>query len=199
MRDGPWEPFLWRVGRAGVLSSPPITMKTILRLVSAAGFALLVLAPLPGADFAKKRNYQACLRGLPECNREMLSWTQRPSVKRADVKRERQARELSFRACQGRIESVPCDLSILTPKQYAKVGGESYRTYRQTGSDAAPAARSSTKAPIDNSPAVRHCAENGSCYGDTSTATGRPKTVHVKGYYRSDGTYVRGHYRSKPR
>ena len=43
------------------------------------------------------------------------------------------------------------------------------------------------------------CAENGSCYGEMSGATGRAKTVHVQGYYRKDGTYVRGHYRSKPR
>ena len=43
------------------------------------------------------------------------------------------------------------------------------------------------------------CAENGSCYGDISSHTGRPKTVAVKGYYRKDGTYVRGHYRSKPK
>lgn len=41
------------------------------------------------------------------------------------------------------------------------------------------------------------CAENGSCYGDTSKITHRPKTVHVRGYYRKNGTYVRGHYRSK--
>lgn len=42
------------------------------------------------------------------------------------------------------------------------------------------------------------CAENGSCYGDISSRTGRAKTVHVNGYYRSNGTYVRGHYRSSP-
>ena len=42
------------------------------------------------------------------------------------------------------------------------------------------------------------CAENGSCYGDTSVLTGRSKDVHVQGYYRKDGTYVRGHYRSSP-
>lgn len=48
-------------------------------------------------------------------------------------------------------------------------------------------------------PAAYGCAENGSCYGDISTATGRPKTVSVSGYYRRDGTYVRGHYRSRPR
>jgi hypothetical protein len=43
------------------------------------------------------------------------------------------------------------------------------------------------------------CAENGSCFGDLSTVTGQPKTVHVQGYTRKDGTYVRGHYRSAPR
>jgi|ERR1035437_2284867 hypothetical protein len=41
------------------------------------------------------------------------------------------------------------------------------------------------------------CAENGSCYGDISARTGLPKTVPVHGYYRANGTYVRGYYRSK--
>jgi hypothetical protein len=41
------------------------------------------------------------------------------------------------------------------------------------------------------------CAENGSCYGDISNITGLPKTVPVNGYFRSDGTYVRGYYRSR--
>lgn len=44
-----------------------------------------------------------------------------------------------------------------------------------------------------------HVAENGSYYGEISKTTDRPKTVHVQGYYRKDGTYVRGHYRSRPR
>lgn len=48
-----------------------------------------------------------------------------------------------------------------------------------------------------NAPRAYPCAENGSCYGDISAATGRPKTIEVQGYYRKDGTYVRGHYRSK--
>jgi hypothetical protein len=46
-------------------------------------------------------------------------------------------------------------------------------------------------------PAVNGVAENGSYHGETSTLTGKPKTVEVRGYYRKDGTYVRGHYRSK--
>ena len=45
----------------------------------------------------------------------------------------------------------------------------------------------------------RGCAENGSCFGDISPHTGWPKTVRVRGYRRRDGTYVRGHYRSRPR
>jgi len=50
--------------------------------------------------------------------------------------------------------------------------------------------------PVTTGPPV---AENGSYYGEISDKTGRPKTVEVRGYYRSDGTYVRGHYRSAPR
>ena len=42
-------------------------------------------------------------------------------------------------------------------------------------------------------------AENGSHYGEISRQTGRPKTVRVRGYYRKSGTYVRSHYRSRPR
>jgi hypothetical protein len=42
-------------------------------------------------------------------------------------------------------------------------------------------------------------AENGSYYGEISKNTGRPKTVYVNGYFRKDGTYVRSHYRSRPR
>ena len=41
-------------------------------------------------------------------------------------------------------------------------------------------------------------AENGSYYGEPNQY-GVPKTVPVSGYYRKDGTYVRGHYRSAPR
>lgn len=39
--------------------------------------------------------------------------------------------------------------------------------------------------------------ENGSYYGQLNEH-GRPKTMRVRGYYRKDGTYVRGHYRSRP-
>lgn len=40
-------------------------------------------------------------------------------------------------------------------------------------------------------------AENGTYYGQLNDNS-IPKTVHVGGYLRRDGTYVRGHYRSPP-
>lgn len=40
---------------------------------------------------------------------------------------------------------------------------------------------------------------NNSSYGEISERTHRPKTENIDGYYRQDGTYVKGHYRSKSR
>jgi hypothetical protein len=42
-------------------------------------------------------------------------------------------------------------------------------------------------------------AENGDIYGIDNDGDGRAETVFVRGYYRKDGTYVRSHYRAKPR
>jgi hypothetical protein len=61
-------------------------------------------------------------------------------------------------------------------------------------------APTAVRAPVDLlAPENTWVAENGSYYGEISTNTGRPKTVHVDGYYRTDGTYVREHFRSPPR
>jgi hypothetical protein len=62
-----------------------------------------------------------------------------------------------------------------------------------------PLPPNSPTAAAPSTPPASGCAENGSCYGDISPATGRPKTVFVDGYIRKDGTYVRGHVRSAPR
>lgn len=56
---------------------------------------------------------------------------------------------------------------------------------------------SSPRAPLPTPSYIPSCAENNSCYGDISNITGKSKTVNVNGYYRRDGTYVRGHYRSR--
>lgn len=66
---------------------------------------------------------------------------------------------------------------------------------------AAPAPSTYTPAYLGPPPAPEAqprygCSESGSCYGDISPATGRPKTVYVPGYFKSNGKYVRGYYRS---
>lgn len=55
------------------------------------------------------------------------------------------------------------------------------------------------KEPLSTAPSGLGCAENGSCYGDISNINGMPKTQSINGYFRKDGTYVRGHYRSSGR
>lgn len=41
--------------------------------------------------------------------------------------------------------------------------------------------------------------KNNSYKGEISETLDRPKDVKVNGYYRKDGTYVKGHYRSSPK
>ena len=83
---------------------------------------------------------------------------------------------------------------------YSRAGGASTLCYASDVSDQMVAAyRGTVTSAPPASNAARPCAENGSCYGDVSAYTGRPKTVAVQGHYRKDGTYVRSHYRSAPR
>lgn len=42
-------------------------------------------------------------------------------------------------------------------------------------------------------------AENGDVRGFDNDGDGRTEPVHVRGYFRKDGTYVQGHYRARPR
>jgi len=41
-------------------------------------------------------------------------------------------------------------------------------------------------------------AENGDLYNVDNDGDGRVEPIYVNGYYRSDGTYVRSHYRARP-
>jgi hypothetical protein len=104
-------------------------------------------------------------------------------------------------------QSALCNTRLLTARQRAHAEQATSRLLSAawlteglcnrrwlTGSQVA-----SVSAPSVAVPTVGACAENGTCYGDISEVTGRPKTVQVAGYYRKNGTYVRGHYRSAPR
>jgi hypothetical protein len=121
-----------------------------------------------------RRNLRNCLDGLTySCNRHMLSEVDVGQVVASDYQRNLQ------NCLQGLTYS--CDQSYLSLEDQKLVDITLLRKQTVSPPSAWPG-----------------CAENGSCYGDISELTGRPKTVSVRGYYRRDGTYVRGHYRSTP-
>ena len=114
------------------------------------------------------RNVQACDAGYSSCNESLLSEDQKRTAHGYALQRNVQACDAGYSSCDELL--------------YAASTGKSIDK-KSSPSDA----------PL-YSPT---CAENGSCYGDVSKITGRPKTTHINGYYRKDGTYVRGHYRSR--
>ncbi|MGA8222526.1 MAG: hypothetical protein WB780_12800 [Candidatus Acidiferrales bacterium] len=132
------------------------------------------------ADAAYGRNYSDCLNGFYSCDLRQLTETERAAV--ADAAHRR-----NYSDCLNGFYS--CNLRQLTEAERAAVGSRKPETPRP--GVVAPAGQNTS------STATAPCAENGSCYGDLN-ANGVPKTVHVNGYYRKDGTYVRGYYRSAP-
>ena len=101
------------------------------------------------------------------------------------------------------LEKVRQDIGILITAGYAKTLEDAYErtaapnknpkmSFSPPGINPLPP----TKEPsaIYSTPSI---AENSSYYGEISPKTGLPKTTHVRGYFRKDGTYVRGHYRSR--
>ena len=123
------------------------------------------------AAAARARNLSACKYGYVSCDSSQLTPEEQTQVAVA-------ARARNLSACKYGYSS--CNLSLLTAAESAQISA---------GRTVAPIAESQV------SPAG--VAENGSYYGELN-ANGVPKTVHVNGYYRKDGTYVRGHYRSAP-
>ena len=118
-----------------------------------------------------RRNYDSCINGWVTCNKSALDQDQAVRVQEAYLRR-------NYDSCINGW--VTCNHSVLSSSQQENVRRE---------------------VPKRSDPGSTYlgvpCAENGSCYGDISALTGRPKTTHVNGYFRTDGTYVRGHYRSK--
>jgi hypothetical protein len=131
-------------------------------------------AQVPGA--LHTRNYQNCLLGLYGCDSSRLTPEEQQSVTVA-------AHSRNYQNCL--LGLYGCNQTLLTDQEKVEVAST-------------PNARPAESSKATVSTTAPACEENGSCYGDISDKTGRPKTVDVHGYYRKDGTYVRGHYRSAP-
>lgn len=123
------------------------------------------------AESGSAKDYDSCINGWATCNKSALDQTQAVKVQEAYLRR-------NYDSCINGWAT--CNHSVLSSSQQENVRRE---------------------VPKQSEPGNTYlgvpCAENGSCYGDISDLTGRPKTTHVNGYFRTDGTYVRGHYRSK--
>ena len=74
------------------------------------------------------------------------------------------------------------------------VGGQLASSRPNTSSSVSNGTTSSGSSGSGNS-SPSGCVDRNS-YGATSCETGRAKTEYVSGYYRKDGTYVKGYYRS---
>ena len=109
-----------------------------------------------------------CKHGFDGCNLSLLTEGEKQQVKKSELSR-------NLFVCKHGFDG--CNLSLLTEEEKQQV-----------------------KKREDKEVCVLNrgiCTESGSCYGDISNITSLPKTIRVNGYYRHDGTYVRGHYRSK--
>ena len=139
----------------------------------------------------RRVNVTACGYGFSHCNESQLGKTEM-----AEVNATR--RRVNVTACGYGFSS--CDESRLTASESTQVKAIRRRIntviagqgYRPTAA-VLPRPATSPAVPLATSGA----AENGSYYGELNK-NGVPKTVHVDGYFKSNGTYVRGYYRSAP-
>jgi hypothetical protein len=166
------------------------------------------------ALISDKNNFQSCLLGLEKlCNKNRLTSEQRSQIHKIALER-------NFKACMLGLE-LSCDKKQLTELQTKAVKVEEEErnfTYclfdnakncnrqelspsqLQLITEQQKASSNTNGGAFSDVPANGpKCAENGSCLGDSSNNTNRPKTIYVNGYYRKDGTYVKAHYRSRKR
>jgi hypothetical protein len=170
--------------------------------ITACGYGLLDCneSQLTPSEFAeanairRRVNVAACGYGLLGCNESQLT---PPEVAEVNAIRHR----VNVTACGYGFPG--CNESRLTPSEIAEVNASRKRISALMAAYGLPEPESVPDATVGRagvgstftwSPAV---AENGSYYGEPNT-NGVPKTVHVDGYFRSNGTYVRGYYRSAP-
>jgi len=153
-------------------------------------------------DYQHRQNVSACESGWGRCNESLLTPAETAQLA---VVRHRQ----NVSACEsgwGR-----CDESLLTPAETAQLAVVRHRQNVSacesgwgrcdesllTPAETAQLAVVRHRQTVLSTPVTAPVAENGSYYGELN-ANGVPKTVSVQGYTRSDGTYVRGYYRSAP-
>jgi len=127
----------------------------------------------------KSEKYQAnlktCLEGSYPylCRHNILTTEDAKLVKRAEY-------QANLKTCLEGSYPYLCRHNILTTEDAKLVKRAEY----QANSSNKNSLKYSTNKKQNKIEAFNRCAENNSCYGDISITTGRPKTTHVRGYYR---------------
>src|SRR5262249_6939353 len=120
-------------------------------------------------EASSRRNYDTCVTGRYGCKSELLTTEQAAQVHDASLRR-------NYDTCvTGRYG---CKSELLTTEQAAQVHEATAVRAQNQPSFGTPQSTPTPAAGV---------AENGSYYGEPN-ANGVPKTVHVNGYYRKDGT-----------
>lgn len=137
----------------------------------------------PSLSFAQQskadKNLFYCKHELPQCDKSLLSQKQILIIKQAEYDRDRNLLDC-------KMGKQNCDLTDLTEsqRQEARAALKKNNTQTQTYSTSRQYSEPSTSTRS---------------YNPTPYVPSSEKTVTVRSYYRKDGTFVRGHTRSRRR
>ena len=178
---------------------PPIIVVGLVLSLAFTAFGQTALEAVRSAE--RRENLRICLSGRYPilCKHELLDGTERAQANAAERRENLRIclsglypslcnRELlnsteGPQAASVERQSVP-PVPVSSPVPVPAVGGQPWRgTYYGR-----------SNLPL---PAVGGLSWNGSYYGQPNV-NGIPKTIHVDGYFRRDGTFVRVYYRSPP-
>lgn len=113
----------------------------------------------------------------------MTAWEMDQKVK--NIERAKYWKQFGYNFDPDIISAWLMDYEVKNKSSISTTKGESNYNTHQTDSTST----SSFRPPQ---------AENGDYYNVDNDGDGRVEPVHVRGYYRKDGTYVRSHYRASP-
>ena len=148
-----------------------------------------------------RMNVQACGYGIGRCDKGLLSTAEAVQVTAIRHRQRVATCRYGIGLCnQSKSASADSDAaSSALPPESSFASSDAVPSLREISIPASASFDAELNAVLNALlPSLgAPVAENGSYYGELNK-NGVPKTVLVNGYTRSDGTYVRGYYRSAP-
>lgn len=182
-----------RLGRNGAAVAKLVFGAILLLLNACTAFSQIRTGP--EETLQRRMNVTACGYGFSGCDESQLTPVEIVQVNATRRRMNVTACEYGLSGCnESRLTSAEAAQVIVARRRInALMSGYELQQARSV-KFAAPTRPNVAPAVAPAPPAV---AENGSYYGELNK-NGVPRTVHVDGYFRSNGKYVRGYYRSAP-